>query len=158
MLDHSAIRAIMPHGHPILLIDAVDELDPFRRIVARKAISGCEPCFAGLKSDLSMEALAYPRPLLIESFGQAGGILWLESLRREGDRQAGQLVFAALRNVRFHRSVFPGDVIRQTVEVDHIIGNNFFVSGAASVRDDPVVTFGEAIVSIRPQAELISAR
>ncbi|WP_280444155.1 3-hydroxyacyl-ACP dehydratase FabZ family protein [Nocardia brasiliensis] len=153
MLNHSVIRDILPHGHPIALVDAVDELIPYERVVARKAISGCEPCYAGLTAGLSQAALAYPRPLLLESFGQSGAVLWLESMRRDKVEFAGQLIFAALRNMSFHRLVYPGDTVRHTVRVDHIVGDNVFVSGETVIGEEPVMTVGEAIVSIRPLVE-----
>ncbi|WP_157554832.1 beta-hydroxyacyl-ACP dehydratase [Nocardia crassostreae] len=136
----------------------MDELIPYERVVARKAISGCEPCYAELSAGLSQTELAYPRSLLLESFGQSGAVLWLESLRRDNIDFGGQLIFAALRNTSFHRLVHPSDTVRHIVRVDHIIGDNVFVSGETMIGAEPVMTVGEAIVSIRPTVELAGIR
>ena len=101
------------HRHPILLVDRLVQLQPFERIIAEKAVSGSEPCYAGMRDGLPTRAYAYPASLLLESFGQTGALLWLESLRSTGRAVPdGTLIFAAARDVVFHRPVLPGDVVR----------------------------------------------
>ncbi|WP_162002412.1 beta-hydroxyacyl-ACP dehydratase [Streptomyces sp. CB01881] len=150
MIDHAAIRGILPHRHPILLVDTVLEWHPFDRIVTTKAVSGSEPCYAGMAEGLGRSAYSYPKTLLIESFGQSGAVLWLESIRTRGESLDGTLIFAAARNVEFHRPVQPGDTVRHELKIDQLVGANAFLSGRSFVGDEPVMTVGEAIAVIRP--------
>ncbi|NHC16049.1 3-hydroxyacyl-ACP dehydratase FabZ family protein, partial [Motilibacter deserti] len=84
MREYADIRAVLPHRHPVLLVDRVVELKEFASIVTLKAVSGSEPCYAQMDEGLPASAYAYPGSLLLESFGQSGALLWLESLRSRG--------------------------------------------------------------------------
>ncbi|WP_457030404.1 3-hydroxyacyl-ACP dehydratase FabZ family protein [Kitasatospora sp. P5_F3] len=149
MYEYAAIRRAIPHRHPVLLVDRVVELDPFERIVTTKTISGCEPCYAGMADDLPQSAYSYPRSLLIESFGQSGAVLWMESVRLREAPMTGTLIFAVARKVVFHRSVYPGDTVRHVARVDSLVGPNAFLSGESYVGDELVATVGEAIAVMR---------
>lgn len=150
MIDHAGIRNILPHRHPILLVDAALELYPFDRIVTVKAVSGSEPCYANMVEGLDPGAFAYPKSLLIESFCQSGAVLWLESIRSRGESLSGTLIFAAAKNVRFHSPVHPGETVRHSLKIDQLVGDNAFLSGQSFVGDRPVMTVGEAIAVVRP--------
>lgn len=61
------IMEILPHRHPFLLIDTIEELEPGVRAVGRKNVTFNEPYFAGhfpgnpvMPGVLIMEALASP--------------------------------------------------------------------------------------------------
>lgn len=154
MLEHRDIREVLPHRHPVLLVDRVLELEPFERIVATKAITGSEPCFARLADGLPLASYAYPASLIIESFGQSGAVLWIESVRMKGEQLRGTLMFAAARDIVFHRQVFPGDTLRHVAHVDQIIGDNAFLRGETWVGDELVATVGSAIAVMRAAATL----
>jgi 3-hydroxyacyl-[acyl-carrier-protein] dehydratase len=156
MLEHASIRRILPGRHPILLVDRVLELVPFERIVAIKTVSGSEPCYARIEEDADDRAFAYPQSLIIESFGQSGALLWLESLRSRGQEPPGTLVFAAARDIAFRRRVYPGDTLRHEARIDHIIGDNAFFTGATYLADELVATVGQGIAAMRRTAGLMS--
>ena len=46
-MDIKQIMEIIPHRQPFLLIDAIEELEPGVRAVAKKCVSYNEPYFAG---------------------------------------------------------------------------------------------------------------
>ncbi|WP_432587639.1 beta-hydroxyacyl-ACP dehydratase [Streptomyces sp. HD1123-B1] len=150
MIDHAAIRNILPHRHPVLLVDRAIEFSPFERVVTTKTISGSEPCYSGMADGLARSAFSYPKSLLIESFGQSGAVLWLESIRTRGEKLSGTLIFAAARNVVFHRPVHPGDTVRHMVRIDQLLADNAFLSGESFVGDECVMTVGQAIAVVRP--------
>ncbi|MBB5940170.1 3-hydroxyacyl-ACP dehydratase FabZ family protein [Streptomyces zagrosensis] len=154
MLDYADIRRIIPHAHPILLVDRVLEMDPYDRIVTTKTVSGSEPCYARMAPDLGTRAFAYPTSLLIESWGQGGAVLWMERIKAQGRERAGSLILAAAREVELHRSVYPGDTLRHEVRVDQYVGDNVIFSGTSFVGDDPVATVGYAIAVMRPSEGL----
>ncbi|WP_253886404.1 3-hydroxyacyl-ACP dehydratase FabZ family protein [Actinokineospora diospyrosa] len=154
MLELPDIARVLPHRHPILLVDRVRHLDPDRRIVAEKAISGAEPCYAGIDEHAGPDDHAYPATLLIESFGQAGALLWLHSARLRGLDLPGLPLFGAARDVRFTGSAYPGDVVEHTVELAGTKGDTAFLTGETRVRGTVIVTFGSmlAVARGRPAA------
>lgn len=150
MHDYAAIRRLIPHAHPILLVDRVLEMDPYDRIVTTKTISGSEPCYARLAPDLETRAFAYPPSLLMESWGQGGAVLWMERIKAQQREREGALILAATRDVQLHRPVYPGDTLRHEVRVDQYVGDNVILSGESFVGDEPVATVGYAMAVMRP--------
>ncbi|WP_069868148.1 3-hydroxyacyl-ACP dehydratase FabZ family protein [Streptomyces malaysiensis] len=148
-LEHADIRRILPHRHPVLLVDRVLDLEPGVRIVATKAVTGGEPCYAGLDEDLPVSAYAYPASLLVESFGQTGAVLWLYSAATSGERREGTLIFGSAREVTITGSAYPGDVLRHTVEIDQLIGDNAFMRGETWVGDRRIATLGSVLAVVR---------
>ncbi len=98
-LDLSRIAALLPHGHHMVLLDRVLDLEPGRSIVAVKAVSGGDPCYRDLPGGLPPDRYAYPVSLMLESFGQAAAVLWLSSPGSPGgpDRM---ILLAAVRDCR----------------------------------------------------------
>ena len=47
LMDVNEIQRIIPHRYPFLLVDAIMELEPAKRIVGLKNVSANEPFFAG---------------------------------------------------------------------------------------------------------------
>jgi 3-hydroxyacyl-[acyl-carrier-protein] dehydratase len=147
--DHAYLRGLLPHRHPILMVDTVVEIQHHERIVATKAVTGSEPCYAGIAESDAPRRYAYPRSLIIESFGQSGAVLWLESIRREGRELDGSLIFAAARDVTFHREAYPGDVLRHEAELDQIVGDNAFLHGRTLIGGEVAVEYGSCIAVVR---------
>lgn len=147
VLEHAAIRRLLPVRHPILLVDRVVALEPGRRIETVKNVSGSEPCFRGLTEDLPPSAYSFPRCLALESFGQSAALLWLAS----GDGGAGGLLMlAAIRDVRFTGSAGPGDQLRHVVRLDRTVGPNAFLDGQIWAGDRRLATVGTLIAVSRP--------
>lgn len=148
-LDHADIRRILPHRHPVLLVDRVLEIEPGVRVVATKNVTGSEPCYAGLDEDLPASAYAYPVSLLVESFGQSGAVLWLYSAAERGERPEGTLIFGSAREVSITGAAYPGDVLRHVVEIDRVIGDNAFMRGEIWAGERRVATVGSVLAVVR---------
>jgi 3-hydroxymyristoyl/3-hydroxydecanoyl-(acyl carrier protein) dehydratase len=149
--DHARIRELLPVRHPILLVDKVIDVAPGERISAVKAVTGSEPCYAGLPEGLPSCGYAYPRSLVFESFGQTSALLWLAS-GEAGIGGDGVLMLAAIRNCRFAGAVFPGDVLRHVVRLEQLVGDNAFLSGEIWLSDRCVASVGSLIaVNRRPE-------
>lgn len=106
-MDAAAIRAILPHRYPFLLIDKIIAMDPGNTITAIKCVTQNEPYFQGHFPNLPI----MPGVFQIEALAQAGAVLLMTSARMGGK-------IAALTSVdefRFRRPVAPGDVL--SVEV-----------------------------------------
>jgi len=154
VLDHAEINRILPHRHPILLVDRVLELEPGVRIVATKAVTASEPCYADLAENLPQSAYAYPISLLIESFGQTGAIMWL---RGGAADSSGTLIFGGARDCVVVGSAFPGDVLTHEVRIETIKGDNAFMSGEIRVGDRVIVTIGSMLAVMRQVDALTGA-
>jgi len=157
MSDHAHIRSVLPHRHPILLVDQIEEIEHFDHIVTVKAVTGSEPCYAGMAETTDPRRFAYPRSLMVESFGQSGALLWLESIRREGRELTGSLIFAAAKNVTFHRAAYPGDTLRHVAHIEQIVGDNAFLRGQTLVDGELAADYGSVIAVVR-QTESLDGR
>jgi 3-hydroxyacyl-[acyl-carrier-protein] dehydratase len=108
-LDIDAIRKILPHRYPMLLVDRILEVEP-DRIVGIKNVTANEPFFAGHFPDFPV----MPGVLIVEAIAQVAGVLVLKDIP---DR-ANKLVFlAGIDNAKFRRPVLPGDQLRIEVKV-----------------------------------------
>jgi len=126
ILDVNAIQAILPHRYPFLLVDAIEEMERWKRIVGIKNVTINEQFFQGHFPGNPI----MPGVLIIESMAQTGGLLLLQEVK---DREKKLLYFVAIDNARFRRPVVPGDQLR--IEVDVLAWRGTFckLQGKASV-------------------------
>lgn len=123
-LNSKEIQEIIPHRYPFLLLDAVDVLEPGKRVVARKNVTVNEPFFQG---HFPGEPVM-PGVLILEALAQAGAvaILYQEEYR-------GKIAyFGGMEHVKFRSMVFPGDVLRLEVEVLKWKGGKMGADGKAA--------------------------
>lgn len=126
--DREWIKSVIPHRHPMLLVDRVLEIEPGRRIVAIKDVDAEEEVFAGHFPGHPV----MPGVFLVEGMAQAGGILLLHD---DPDREHKLLYFMSLDRARFRKPVFPGDQVRYEVEIVRRRRNHCKLSGRALVDD-----------------------
>jgi beta-hydroxyacyl-ACP dehydratase FabZ len=101
VLDTDAIRKILPHRYPMLLVDRILELDD-KHIVGIKNVTSNEPFFDGHFPDFPV----MPGVLIIEAMAQVAGVQVLSSIP---DRGSKLVLLASVENARFRRPVRPGD-------------------------------------------------
>ncbi|MFB8132902.1 MULTISPECIES: 3-hydroxyacyl-ACP dehydratase FabZ family protein [Streptomyces] len=147
---YGQILASLPVRHPMVLVDRITEFDADRSIETAKAVAGSEPCYQAMADDLPPERYAYPRSMILESFGQSAALLWLGSRGGPDAAGGGLPMVGRLRNCRFTGSAFPGDVIRHRVRIDRLVDDNAFMSGESLVGDRVVLTVGSLIAVARP--------
>lgn len=123
-----AIRELIPHRYPFLLVDRVEELEPGVRAVGIKNVTQNEPFFQGHFPDYPV----MPGVLIVEAMAQVGavGVMTLDEYR-------GKLaLFAGIDGVRFRRQVIPGDVLRMEVEISRLKGRIGRGKGSATVNGE----------------------
>src|ERR671933_1152565 len=104
------IEAIIPHRDPFLFLDEVLELEPGRRVVARKRVRGDEWFFPGHFPGRPI----MPGVIMVEALAQAGCIAVLT----EEENRGKLALFAGIDDVRFKRIVSPGAELILTCELD----------------------------------------
>ena len=109
LLDIRAIRDILPHRYPMLLVDAILELEE-DRIVGIKNVTANEPFFEGHFPDFPV----MPGVLIIETMAQVAGILVLKSIP---DRHNKLVLLASVEEAKFRRPVLPGHQLRIEMKV-----------------------------------------
>src|SRR5262245_46153249 len=109
VLDTDAIRKILPHRYPMLLVDRILELSD-THIVGIKNVTSNEPLFDGHFPDYPV----MPGVLIIEAMAQVAGVQVLSSIP---DRHTKLVLLASVEEAKFRRPVRPGDqlVIEMTL-------------------------------------------
>jgi 3-hydroxyacyl-[acyl-carrier-protein] dehydratase len=108
------IEAILPHREPFLLIDEVVELEPGRRVVARKTVREDEWYLAGHFPGRPV----MPGVLIVEAMAQTGAVAVLS----EKENRGRLALFAGIDDVRFKRIVEPGDVLELRCDLERVRG------------------------------------
>ncbi|GGY22804.1 beta-hydroxyacyl-ACP dehydratase [Streptomyces anulatus] len=146
MIELDGVRRLLAPRRPMTLVDRVLEVVPGERIVAVKAVTGNEPWYARMPEDTPAGQLAYPPTLLIESWGQAAGIL--ADLSHEGPK--GVLLLAGAADVEFHRPVLPGVLLKHRVRLVRIVRELVGFEGEILVDGEAVASIGQLTMAYRP--------
>lgn len=109
VLTTKQIMEILPHRHPFLLIDTVEEIEYGKRAVAKKSVTYAEPYFAG---HFPGEPVM-PGVLIIEALAQTGAVAILGLEENRGKTA----YFAGINSAKFKQKVVPGDVLTLETEI-----------------------------------------
>ena len=112
LLDRAAIEAVLPHRDPMLLLDEVLELDPGRRVVARRTVTEAD-CAGHFPGNPIM-----PGVKMVEALAQCGAVAVLSQPENRGKLA----LFAGIDDVRFKRIVRPGETLLLECEVEVVRG------------------------------------
>lgn len=112
LIDNVALRDLLPHRYPFLLVDQVLELEPGKSIKAIKNVTCNEPFFNGHFPGFPV----MPGVLIVEALAQVSGVLILKS-NEAYDPKKDLFYLAGVDNARFKRPVVPGDQLELYAEV-----------------------------------------
>jgi len=144
LLDIMAIREILPHRFPFLLVDSIIELEE-DRIVGIKNVSANEPWTTGHFPDFPV----MPGVLIVEAMAQVAGVLVLKQLP---DRHKKLVLLATIEQAKFRRPVRPGDQLRMEMKVLKKKATMAKMSGIATV-DGLVVAEAEVMCKLVDNTE-----
>ena len=129
ILDSAGIQKILPHRYPFLLVDAIVEMEPHKRIVGIKNVTSNEPFFLGHFPGWPV----MPGVLIIEAMAQTGGILLVHDVPNKENKL---LYLVAIDEARFRRPVVPGDQLRMEMKALAWRASFCKLSGKATVNGE----------------------
>ena len=103
------IMEIIPHRHPFLLVDTIEELEPGKRAVGKKCVTYDEYFFRGHFP----EEPVMPGVLIVEALAQVGAVSILSCEEFKGKTA----YFGGINNCKFKKKVVPGDVLMLETEL-----------------------------------------
>ncbi len=114
MLGIKEIQEIIPHRHPFLLVDRIEELEPGVKAVGYKAVTYDESFFKGHFP----EEPVMPGVLMVEALAQVGAVAILSVPENKGKTA----YFGAINSCKFKKKVVPGDIIKLECELIKVKG------------------------------------
>ncbi|MBC8585931.1 3-hydroxyacyl-ACP dehydratase FabZ [Youxingia wuxianensis] len=132
LLNKQQIMEIIPHRDPFLLIDEVLELEPGKRVVAKKYIKPDEYWFKGHFPSYPVT----PGVLVVEMLAQAGAVCALSLPENKGKIA----FFTGIDKTRIRRNVLPGETLTLEVEIMKTKGPIGIGKAVATVDGKKAVT------------------
>ena len=135
-LNYHEIIDLIPHRHPFLLIDRVEEIIVNESAIGIKNVTINENFFAGHFPDFPV----MPGVLIVEAMAQTAACLMSYSNK---SLQKRKVVFlTGIENTKFKKMTTPGDILKLNVKV---ISNkkNFYKFSATAKVENVVVALSE---------------
>ncbi len=128
MLDREAIEAIIPHRHPFLLIDRIEEFTPGQSAVGFLDVTDTMFWVPGHFPQYAV----MPGVLIVEALAQAGAVALLSLPENRGKLA----FFAGIDKARFKRQVVPGETLKLECRITRTRGAIGFGDAIATVGDE----------------------
>ena len=131
-LNTEQIQQIIPHRHPFLLIDQIEDYVPGEYAVGYKGVSYHEDFFRG---HFPQKAVM-PGVLILEALAQTGAVAILSVPENQGKIA----FFGGVQKCRFKGMVFPGDQLKLETKIIKRKGPVGVGEAVATVDGKVVVT------------------
>lgn len=140
MLDREAVKAIIPHRDPFLLVDRIESLEPGVSAVGYLDVTSEMFWVPGHFPEYAV----MPGVLIVEALAQAGAVALLSV-----EENRGKLAFfGGIDKVRFKRQVVPGETLRLECTITKMRGPIGFGEAKATV-DGELACSGELMFAIK---------
>lgn len=126
-LDINEIKECLPHRYPMLMIDRVIDLKLGESAIGIKNVTCNEPFFQGHFPAKPI----MPGVLIVEALGQTAGVIVAKTMNIENS--GGLVYFMSMDNIKFRKTVEPGDTLHLHVTKDKSRGNIWRFKGKAYV-------------------------
>jgi len=130
------------YRHPSLLVDAIAEHEPGKRLVAHKNVTVNEDFFQGHFPGVPL----MPGVLMLETLTQVAAALLLE---REGPMPMSRVYLHGVNAAKFRKQVVPGDRLRLDVTLTKVRASLAKARGLAYVGDQ-IVAEAELLFAVVP--------
>lgn len=130
-LDVKQIEEIIPHRHPFLLVDYIEDYVPGEYAVGYKCVTFREDFFKGHFPQQPV----MPGVLIVEALAQTGAVAILSQEENKGKIA----FFGGIDKCRFKRKVVPGDKLRLETKIIRRKGPVGIGSAVASVDGEVAV-------------------
>jgi UDP-N-acetylglucosamine acyltransferase len=141
-LDVPALLDRLCYRHPSLLVDAIAEHEPGRRLVAHKNVTINEDFFQGHFPGVPL----MPGVLMLETLTQVAAALVLE---REGPMPTSRVYLHGVDDAKFRRQVVPGDQLRLEVTLTRA-RTTLARTRAVAYVGDQVVAEADLLLAVVP--------
>ena len=131
-LDINEIQQILPHRPPMLLVDRITDLVPFKSATGIKCVTMNEPFFLGHFPGHPI----MPGVLLLEGMAQVGGVAMLYPAEHRGKIA----LFGGMEHVKFKKPVIPGDQLITKAKLIRVRGDFGLLHCDGYVNDDLVAS------------------
>ena len=145
VLDINDIMKILPHRPPMLLVDRIIELEPFKSATGIKNITMMEPQFLGHFPGHPI----MPGVLILEAMAQVGGVAMLYPEEHRGKIA----LFGGMNKVKFKRPVVPGDQLVTKAELVRMRGD-FGLMNCEGYVDDKLVASADFKFALKKNENL----
>lgn len=127
VLDTTAIKKLIPHRYPMLLIDRV-MITSQAEGVGIKAVTANEPFFQGHFPDKPI----MPGVLIVEAMAQTAGVIVMAGMQEQTPQKL--VYFMSIEEAKFRKPVVPGDVLEMKIEKIQSRVNVWKFAGKAMVQ------------------------
>ena len=144
-LDFEEIKQLIPQRFPFIMIDRILEVEPGKKAVSIKNVTGNDIFFLGHFPEKAI----FPGAAIIEAMAQTAIVLFATERQKTIEGKQPVYYFGSVK-ARFLNPVVPGDQIKITVVNVKSLPGGAFVSAEAFV-DDKKISEADLVFSAKDE-------